>query len=165
MTFSFLQYGNPTNDSRPGGALTEVPFTSATGNTTLRLIADNSTTFALAELVGVNCSSLLSMNQSINVVYDASNNSAVPEQAIQYYRASTIVLTLDGYNDTDALQANSSTDVPIPDWVNQTMLQCVNETIGAATPLIDAGISKFNFVNTGFIFVVWIVGYLLNAIL
>lgn len=149
-----------------------VPFTSASGNTTLRLVSDNSTTTALASIIGANCSTLISGNQSVVAVPSNSNSSnstsgPLPEQAVQYYRASSIVLTLDGYNDTDALQANSSSHVPIPSWVNQTLLQCVNQTIGAAAPLIDASSSSRNISlgagNTGLVCLVWLLGYLLSG--
>lgn len=170
------QYGDASNSSRPGGVLATVPFTSNSGNTTLRLVADNSTMTSLASIIGANCSSLISGNQSV-VAFDSGSNSSnsssspLPEQAIQYYRASSIVLTLDGYNDTDALQANSSTNVPIPSWVNQTMLQCVNQTIGAAAPLIDSSAASsipvsFDFGlrvgNGGLVCLAWMIGYLLR---
>ena len=140
-----------------------VPFTSASGNTTLRLVADNTTTTSLASIVGANCSSLLSGNQSITAVASSSNStsSPEPEQAVQYYRASSIVLTLDGYNDTDALQANSSSHVPIPSWVNQTMLQCVNQTIGAAAPLISASSPSAPIsLGMSLVCLIWLIRYM-----
>lgn len=49
-----------------------------------------------------------------------------------------MVLTLDGYNNTAALSDNASLpDTPLPTWVNQPFLDCLNQTIGAAVPLVD----------------------------
>ena len=64
-----------------------------------------------------------------------------PEEVIQYYRASSIALTLDGYNDTFALN-QSSTETPLPGWIDQNLLQCVNATIGRSALLYSRGISK-----------------------
>lgn len=118
-----------------------VPVISNSGNTTLRLVSDNSTTRSLAEIIGVNCISLMSGNQSV-VAFDSGSNSTntssgpFPEQAVQYYRASSIVLTLDGYSNTDVFNINSNTSVPMPSWADQKLLQCANLTIGKAAPLI-----------------------------
>lgn len=189
--FTNSQYGDANNSSRPGNALTSVAFTSNSGNTTLRLVADNSTTSSVASIVGTNCSSLIAGSQIVVAVGSSSNSSNIsfttlPEQAVQYYRASSIVLTLDGYNDTDAVQASLSTHVPIPNWVNQTMLQCVNQTIGAAAPLIDAGTSTATGLSLpnsamsttsislefglqtggmGLVCLTWIIGYMLSRVL
>ena len=70
------------------------------------------------------------------------------EQIIQYYRASTFALGLDGYNNTAALPSNMplsntsapiplSDDTPLPSNLNRTFLACVNTTVGASVPLID----------------------------
>ncbi|TFK46475.1 hypothetical protein OE88DRAFT_1667450 [Heliocybe sulcata] len=114
---------------------------SLSGNTTLHIIADNSTVVSLLSSI-LNCSSLLTTTTSPPPVpYNGSSSyPPKPEQAIQYYRASSIVLTLDGYNDTAALADTSGTsqsDVPLPSWVNTNMIDCVNQTIGAAAPLIN----------------------------
>ena len=58
---------------------------------------------------------------------------------MQYYRASSVTLLLDGYNDTSALSddANTTAPVPIPAWVDTALLDCLNDTIGEAVPLIS----------------------------
>ena len=49
------------------------------------------------------------------------------------------MLTLDGYNNTAALSDDTSLpSVPLPSWIDQQFLDCVNLSIGAAVPLIDA---------------------------
>lgn len=71
-----------------------------------------------------------------------------PEQAIQYYRASTLVLTMDGYNDSSVFNttANSTTtrsQTPLPTLssMDQLFMTCLNDTIGQAVPLVDAAYS------------------------
>ncbi|KAL5522952.1 hypothetical protein ACEPAF_1219 [Sanghuangporus sanghuang] len=137
------EYGEPNNSSRPGGSLTTVPLLPSSGNTTLHVIADNATTASLLSSVATNCSSYLASNTSNNTIlsFDPTNSSMPkPEQVVQYYRASSIVLTIDGYNNTVALNQSATlndTDTSLPSWVNSQVLDCVNQTIGAAAPLID----------------------------
>lgn len=137
----FPQYGDPNNSSRPGGALLQAPFQSATSNTTFHVVADNSTVTSLIASINANCSSSLSAsaNSTTPQTFDPSQaGSPQPEQAVQYYRASSVVLTLDGYNDTAALtNATNITDTPLPNGIDTTLLDCLNQTIGAAVPLID----------------------------
>jgi hypothetical protein len=76
--------------------------------------------------------------------YTNSSTTPLPEQALQYYRASSVVLTLDGYNDTAALNGTQSLNasglaVPFPSDTDTTLLTCLNATIGRAVPLVDAG--------------------------
>lgn len=97
-----------------------------------------------------------------------------PEQAIQYYRASSVVLTLDGYNDTTALNASAGPDdphTPLPTWVNSSMLDCLNQTIGAAVPLVDAStavstnrVDSLQARNGSILGLVWVMVLLLNAL-
>ena len=62
-----------------------------------------------------------------------------PEQAIQYYRSSSVVLTLDNYNDTKTLNdtaVESDPHVPLPADVDTKLLTCVNRTLGLGMPLM-----------------------------
>ncbi|KAL5522928.1 hypothetical protein ACEPAF_1195 [Sanghuangporus sanghuang] len=150
------EYGDANNSSRPGGSLTAVPLLPSSGNTTLHIIADNATTTSLLSSVVSNCTSFLTSNAANQTIlaFDPTNNSMPkPEQAVQYYRASSIVLSLDGYNDTVALNQSATvneTDTPLPSWLNTGMLDCVNQTIGAAAPLIDADSSATSLSSTFF---------------
>ncbi|KZS96377.1 hypothetical protein SISNIDRAFT_451066 [Sistotremastrum niveocremeum HHB9708] len=131
------EYGRPDNSSRPGGALFEAPLSEPNDNTTYHLVADNATITSLLQSIEANCT--LSTNSITPVAFNPNDTSQPqPEQAIQYYRASSIVLTLDGYNDTAVNSGGNQTDTPLPNNLNQTFLQCINETIGAAAPLIGA---------------------------
>jgi len=136
------EYGDANNSSRPGGVLTQAPFTSATSNTTFHVIADNATTTSLIQSINANCSTFLNSSSNNTVALSFDPNAAgspQPEQAVQYYRASSIALTLDGYNDTAALSNNATgPDTPLPSGIDTNLLDCLNQTIGAAAPLIDA---------------------------
>ena len=102
---------------------------------------NNSTSSSIALLYGSNSSSSSAENLSY----------PVPEQAIQYYRASTLVLTLDEYNNTSVFNtssdtnssANSGTPAQLPSLssTDQLFEQCLNYTIGQAVPLVDVAYS------------------------
>lgn len=82
-----------------------------------------------------------------------------PEQVIQYYRASSIALTLDGYNNSATYGPEGSPDTPLPPDVDNTLLSCLNGTIGAAAPLVDGGITLHapSYLNLiGLIWTLWV---------
>jgi hypothetical protein len=119
--------------------MAEVTFVSDAGNSSFHIIADNATVTALIAVINTNCSAHLSASSIHSLLYDDTDpNSPKPEQAVQYYRASSVVLTLDGYNDTAVLSNNSSLpDTPLPTDVDTALMDCLNQTIGLAVPLID----------------------------
>ena len=91
-----------------------------------------------------------------------------PEQAVQYYRASSITLTLDGYNDTTALNASAGvndTHTPLPDWVDNGLLDCVNQTIGQAAPLIDGAVFSVHspVLSAGSVAFLWIFLFIIKG--
>ncbi|KAF8517025.1 hypothetical protein BU17DRAFT_76503 [Hysterangium stoloniferum] len=132
------EYGNPDNSSRPGGALFEAPFQSPDGANTYRVLADNATVQALITAVTGNCT-LRTTTITAVPFNDSDPNQPKPEQVIQYYRASSVALTLDGYNDTSVFSSDDNApDMPLPANLNATFLDCLNQTIGAAAPLIDS---------------------------
>ena len=48
------------------------------------------------------------------------------------------MLTLDGYNDTAALENDTNaTATALPSWVDTTLLNCLNQTIGQSAPLFS----------------------------
>jgi hypothetical protein len=48
------------------------------------------------------------------------------------------VLTLDGYNNSAALSNDeNATNIPLPSGIDTTLMNCLNQTIGAAVPLVD----------------------------
>jgi hypothetical protein len=141
---SQFQYGDSYNTSRVGGPMTEATFASSGTNTTFHVLSDNSTVSSLITSIDANCSSSLSSSSSTSPrVYNASAPGAPqPEQAIQYYRASSVVLTLDGYNNSATLSGNpNATDSPLPSGIDTTLLNCLNQTIALSAPLVsDAGL-------------------------
>jgi hypothetical protein len=58
---------------------------------------------------------------------------------VQYYRASSVALSLDGYNNSAVFAPeNSTADTPLPSSVDTNLLDCLNGTIGLAVPLVDS---------------------------
>ncbi|KIY53261.1 hypothetical protein FISHEDRAFT_33607 [Fistulina hepatica ATCC 64428] len=159
------EYGAPDNTSRPGGVLMYAGFTSnstSAANTTLWVIADNSTIIDLITDISSNCSSSLASNSSTSATsYNPDAGGALkPEQVVQYYRASSVALLLSGYNDTAALQAeNTTANVPLPSDIDTTLLNCVNDTIGAAVLLVDGAQSQWAVPHASLLpamFLVWL---------
>ena len=113
------------------------------GNTsTFRIIADNTTVVALINQLGTNCSNVLVSHDSTPTPYSNSSGTSGPprpEEVIQYYRASSAALTLDGYNDTSVFAGNGTPSVPLPSNVDVALLNCLNLTIGESIPLMDGG--------------------------
>ena len=141
-----MQYGFPDNSSRPGGPLAIAQFQSKNTGSTFYVLSDKSTVSSLIGTVKANCSSSLNQTSTSSSPTPFTNSSTapLPEQALQYYRASSVVLTLDGYNDTAALNGTQNPSArgptaPLPNGTDTTLLTCLNETIGRAVPLIDAG--------------------------
>ncbi|KAF8137692.1 hypothetical protein EV363DRAFT_1318654 [Boletus edulis] len=134
------EYGDSYNTSRVGGPMAEATFVSNSTNTTFHVLSDNSTVSSLISSINANCSSSLSSSSSTSPQpYNTSAPGApLPEQAIQYYRASSIVLTLDGYNNSATPSSNPNvTDSSLPSGIDTTLLNCLNQTIGLAAPLIS----------------------------
>lgn len=138
-------------------------FTSPTSNSTFHVLSDNSTVTSLIGSITSNCT-LGANSANTNTTptaYDSNSNDTSqprPEQVVQYYRGSSVALTLDGYNDTSALNENQTApDVPIPSWVDATTLDCLNQTIGQAVPLIDSGALSRGVPAIGSMVMLWVV--------
>ena len=140
-------------------------FASNSTNTTFHIISDNSTVASLVTSITANCTTFLATNSSSNFTPQPFNTNSTdapkPEQVIQYYRASSTVLTLDGYNNTATLSDNGNvTDTTLPSGIDTNLLDCLNQTIGAAVPLIDAApgfaVSVQGISAVGFFWVVWL---------
>jgi hypothetical protein len=140
--------------------MTTAVFVSNSSNaTTFRILADNATVVDLIADIQSNCTSNLSGSSSTtpSTYNDSLTALPQPEQAIQYYRASSVALTLDGYNDTGALGPDGSPDTPLPSNIDTVLLDCLNQTIGAAVPLVDGGIrwAAPNMGLVGFAWLLW----------
>lgn len=134
---------------------------STSGNTTFYVISDNSTVASLLTDLKTNCSSShldTSKMSGAPIAYNASDStSPPPESSVQYYRASSVALSLNGYNNSADFEAEGSNDTPIPSYVDTTLLNCLNLTIGEATPLVDAAPSQFKAPEVGLVALVFII--------
>ncbi|KIK00394.1 hypothetical protein K443DRAFT_679196 [Laccaria amethystina LaAM-08-1] len=134
-----VEYGGTDNSTRPGFALQQSAF--STSNCTFRLISDTTTTTYLYYAITRGCA--LSVNgllSSLPTTYNSTSSYGRPEQAVQYYRASSVVLTLDGYNNTAALNDTDPVGppAPLPSTIDVDLLKCINATIGASVPLVGS---------------------------
>ncbi|KIK56934.1 hypothetical protein GYMLUDRAFT_46820 [Collybiopsis luxurians FD-317 M1] len=170
------EYGQPDNTTRPGGPMMISTFVSSASTssnstlspTTFHVLADNTTVIALISAITSNCTSFnlnttaSSSNTTNPSALNASDpNAPKPEQAIEYYRASSVVLTLNGYNNSAALSDNdNATNTPLPSGIDTTLQDCLNQTIGAAVPLIDGArsVTSMGFEGVGLVslFIVFI---------
>lgn len=146
-------YGPRDNSSRPGGELqsfTLLPTWASEGQPNNGAVGPSSNTFALyGDVNSVNdMVSVLSTNCSVvNATYGA-NVTASPFNAVQYYRGDSFVLLLDGYNNSlpnievqDPSQnftVPDATPAPLPNTVNATYFECLNQTIGSYVGLLDS---------------------------
>jgi len=134
-------------------------FISNTQNNTFRLVADNDTVTSLIEDIKAGCSSNLNNTDSITANnYNDSLIAPKPEQTVQYYRASTVALTLDSYNNTGALQSDGTPDTPLPTDIDNNLLTCLNTTIGEAVPLVDGTSLRSSIPSmrlVGLIYLIW----------
>lgn len=94
----------------------------------------------------------------------ASPPYSAPDQVVQYYRASTIALSMDGYNNTATFASNDGgQDAPLPTMSpgDLALLECLNSTIGQAAPLIN-GASSMTMPHLGIFGILWFVLYALG---
>lgn len=115
--------------------------TTTNATTSLHIITDQATSDSLHQDLESRCQTRTNLTE----MESTSNNLTLlrPETIIQYYRASSVALSLDGYNNTAAFSGHENdTDAPLPSWVDSTFLQCVNATIGEAVPLVAASQSS-----------------------
>ncbi|KAI1787957.1 hypothetical protein LXA43DRAFT_672033 [Ganoderma leucocontextum] len=134
------EYGEPQNTNRTGGPEMQATFISPSSNSTFHIIADNSTVVSLIGSIRSSCSGKFSNSSSTSPSpYGNSISDPRPEGTIQYYRASSVVLTLDGYNNTAALSSDANAKAgPLPSNVDTQLLNCLNSTIGDAVPLFNS---------------------------
>ncbi|KAF8997058.1 hypothetical protein BDQ17DRAFT_1249070, partial [Cyathus striatus] len=115
----------------------------------LRITSDEITMASLSNTLSSSLSSPLSTCSSANIsltepipLNSSTEDHPKPEEAIQYYRASSIVLSLDGFNNSIAHSKNISTflymNVP-EDAVDGNVVSCVNRTVGENVLLPNGG--------------------------
>ncbi|KAG5640995.1 hypothetical protein DXG03_006437 [Asterophora parasitica] len=145
-----------SNTSRPGGAMAAAAFQSSSTSSIFRVLADNETVSTLIGDIRSNCSSSLDSSLS-STSPSPYGGYPLPEQVVQYYRASSIALTLDGYNDSAVFAPDGTPDTPLPSGVDTKLMDCMNQTIGLAAPLVDGGVGLTvpNLGLLGLLYVVW----------
>lgn len=107
---------------------------------TFQFLSDNDTVSSILQDVVQACliGNLVEDYESLAIPYNASSPTAPkPEQAVQYYRGSTAVLTLDGYNNTSIFRANGTADVSFPKDFDEDLLNCLNSTVGDSILLVE----------------------------
>ena len=148
--------------------MTQAAFSSNTSTSTtspistFHIVADNTTVTSLIASIQANCS-ISSNSSTIPIPFNANASDPLPEQAVQYFRASSVALTLDGYNNTAALAVSNVNDstpapAPLPSGVDTALLDCLNATIGEAVPLFaDSafGLPIPSMGLVGLVYVVW----------
>jgi hypothetical protein len=137
-------------DKRPGGNTSTVAVKSSSSSTneTYHLVGDAASVRAVLTALISNCSAQDTTGQIAVFARDAAVPAVYPEQAVQYYRASSFALTLDGYNNSASLVGNQPpdnntappdvADTPLPGSLNMTFLECVNVTTAFALPVVDS---------------------------
>ena len=136
---------------------------SSSTDTTLRIVSDNSTVVDLITAIKSNCSSYLNpagTSSSPSPYVDTPK----PEQVIQYYRASSIALALDGYNNTAALQEEGTPSLPLPTNIDMNMVDCVNQTVGVAAPLVNGANMPYAVPNLGYLGLIYVTWNLLSLV-
>ncbi|EJD40871.1 hypothetical protein AURDEDRAFT_115731 [Auricularia subglabra TFB-10046 SS5] len=151
------EYGPAANTSRPGGAMSTALIASASApGQSYHIIGDNnSVSQVLLELE----SKCHVFNSSVTP-YDLTrpnNNLPGPAQIVQYYRASSFALALDSYTGSN----DSAAALTLPSSIDQPFLLCLNSTIAAAVPILDAPAS--NHLST--VTIIWIVLGSIEALL
>ncbi|KAL5489864.1 hypothetical protein ACEPAI_4696 [Sanghuangporus weigelae] len=148
------EYLDMDDDKRPGGTLVTAlvqPYDDQ-NSVTFRLVGDNSSVTRVFDALVANCS-IVNLSSTITAFSPAPSAWPLPEQILQYYRASSFALSLDGYNNTATLPVNAAPasndsllsqfpDAPFPSGLNMTLLECINSTIGASVPLADVESGK-----------------------
>lgn len=108
-----------------------------------------------------NCSS--SFGPSSSTSPSIFTDTPKPEQVIQYYRASSIALSLDGYNNTATLASEGTPDTPLPDGIDLKLMDCLNQTIGLAAPLIDGASVRWAAPQMGLLGLAWVLWNLMSV--
>jgi hypothetical protein len=148
----FIKYGLASNSARPSGAVIAAIIKALNdGSNTYRIVGDGVSVYNILRIIASSCNSNQSTPYTFHptVFFDASDNSSRPhpEEIIQFYRASSFALSLDGYNNSMALASNAplTNYVPptitiqsqLPTNIDSAFLGCLNSTIGNNLLLVN----------------------------
>jgi hypothetical protein len=140
---------------------------SSVSNSTFRVLADNATVTSLISDIVSSCGSQINGASSIQPTTYNDSGPPGPQQGIQYYRASSIVLSLDSYNNTATYSNDTNApNSPLPNNIDNNLLSCLNGTIGANAPLVDgaSGLKFSSPSNLGLVVLVWVVSRLVSHV-
>jgi hypothetical protein len=151
------EYGKPDNKRRPGGplhfltiqppkSLVEGPYPDIP-HMTLYVIADKSTLAAIKSAIMWLCprsdlspwvfADKVRVSKPKKLKGPAEDpNGPVPEQAVGYYRGSSVALLLAGYNNSAQVIDTNLEDTPLPSLADTAFFQCINRTIRESVPLV-----------------------------
>ena len=116
-------------------------------------VADNTTVDAVNLLIQTSCST---NNDAVGVPFDPTLPSELhPELVVQWYRASSAALFLDGYNNTIATSYNApatnqsalmsvALQTPLPSTINEGFLKCLNDTVIETIPIYSSGYARLS---------------------
>jgi hypothetical protein len=137
----------------------------STPTTYFRVLADNATVLSLIGDLSANCTSLISTSSPYySKTSEPYSNTPQPEQVVQYYRASSIALSVDGYNNTATYAPDGTPDSPLPETVDLKLLGCLNQTIAATAPLVNGVGAGWSLPNLGALGVVWVLWWLIGFV-
>ncbi|KAG8729384.1 hypothetical protein FRC12_021022 [Ceratobasidium sp. 428] len=175
------EYGPANTTDRPGGQMSAISVytTDPKYNTSdvYRILGDFSSVATVLSALTGSCS--VAGGTIFN--YDPTSDDlahSLPrvESIIQYYRASSFALALDGYNNSAALFSVAATSnstqqlvtalapaTQLPPTINRAFLDCVNTTVASSVPLIDAGFSNLPPMGgLGMLCVLWSILFVLK---
>ena len=109
------------------------------------IVGDADSVSAVMDALIKPCSVVRTSGTPIN----ETNSTVHVEQAVQYYRASSFMLALTSYNNSASLPSSApvdnstvspplSADTPLPNGTDMNFLKCLNDTVGASVPIMDA---------------------------
>ncbi|KDN35134.1 hypothetical protein RSAG8_11822, partial [Rhizoctonia solani AG-8 WAC10335] len=151
------EYGPANSIDRPGGPMHTVTISTVDPryNTSdvYRLLGDRDSVNVILSTLRDECSAVGGDILDYDPAADNSSH-ALPhvESIVQYYRASSFALSLDGYsnsvaavtptalaNNTGQLVTSLLPPTPLPRSINPLFLDCINRTVGTSLPLLDSG--------------------------
>ncbi|KAF8902853.1 hypothetical protein CPB85DRAFT_1226853 [Mucidula mucida] len=149
------EYGGPQNSNRPGGPMKYATITGLKRKQTLRVVSDASTVASLITDIRVGCGNKFTMSVAPNGVkgpFDYDPKVVRPESTIQYFRASSISLELDGYNNSAVFVVkDGAANTPFP-VMDANLTGCVIKTINEAAPLVVTNSAqRWEHTNVGII--------------
>ncbi|KAG8753723.1 hypothetical protein FRC14_005779 [Serendipita sp. 396] len=145
-------WGDDLDLLRPGGAVGTInvltkdtsKWPNVGSDEVYTMIGDKeSLTFMISDLVRV-CHAAPATPRKFDPTTAGTNLAQPrPENVVQYYRSSSFALAYPKYNNTFALPSSNLTtnheSVPLPgSIINSPFLRCINDTIRASLPLMDA---------------------------